>query len=461
MDEVSASGAGEEVSASGAGEAHARIGRIEAGLFLAAVALIFVRSHGVFLHPLAGWEDGTQGLAFYARRDAPPLHRYAGYVSVLPNLVDWLAVRLLPLRAVPYVQAWFALGIAALVVPATYRLLRCVFALPPRAAAALAMAAGAAPVGDFALVSNTEFAIWPMLAVLVLTSCGPVPRRPAALGFYMGWRILFAASNPVCVVVAPVWAALATIHRADRVALAAWLGLTAAEAAYLALGVGGAGHTAQGPASLTATAPASALAPALAIAIATLRLGVEKSLLDVALRSVLRVNGVHPAPWLLAVCAGLAVGGLAWLNQRGRRDRWRAIGEALLLPACAIAIALVCAIGRGAGHGDPTVLDSPRYHAVPTLLWLVALAVGGLRARRQLAGSRAALGHMAAVALLTAMALVWTKGLKAYRAQDASQSRRLERFLAATDAAIARGQAGPFDFPRVGADGDWSLHILP
>lgn len=76
---------------------------------LMAILILFVRSFDSFIHPISGWEDTTEGLNYYTSTGATILHSYAGYVSFLPNIVDWMLIKFLPLQAVPFGQAYFAL----------------------------------------------------------------------------------------------------------------------------------------------------------------------------------------------------------------------------------------------------------------------------------------------------------------------------------------------------------------
>ncbi len=173
--------------------------------FLCSAAILFLRSYRTFLHPVAGWEDATQGLNYYTSSSPTVLHFYAGYVSFLPNLVDWASVKLLPLQAVPFVQGYFALGTTACIAPALMSFLRNVVQWQPSHAAIAGIVITCLPWGDVAAISNAEFSIWSLLVILLLTSLNPV--KPSLLGIscYVLWRIAILASTPVAIVCAPTW----------------------------------------------------------------------------------------------------------------------------------------------------------------------------------------------------------------------------------------------------------------
>jgi hypothetical protein len=404
-----------------------------------AALVIFLRSIDTFLHPISGWEDATQGLNVATSPGAGLLHWYAGYVSVLPNLVNWAAVRMLPLQAVPFAQAYFGLAAAACVAAGVAGFLRHAAGWRPARAAAGGFCVACLPWGDVAAVSNTEFSIWPLLAVLLLTALNPVPNTMLGKAGFVAWRAGVIASIPVSVICLPIWLVLAWRGRRDAGRLPVYVCLAAATLAYLAFGVEHGGAHGMGVAGVLGGVGAA------------LRLATEKSLLALSVRDVLRVN--YGA--LNTVFAGLALAATAWglwrclpvRVQGGRSMRL----VALWLLALMLAVCMACGLGRGVANGEAFVLASPRYHYVPQILWLVIFAVvlGTVAGRWR--------APVMCVAVIAA-ALMWQKGWKSYQSDNREESRRISVFL--RDADAQHGQASEPRYARVRPDGDWSIILF-
>ena len=403
-----------------------------------AALVIFLRSIDTFLHPISGWEDATQGLNVASAPGAGLLHWYAGYVSVLPNLVDWAALRMLPLQAVPFAQAYFGLAASACVAAGVAGFLQHAAGWRPARAAAGGFCVACLPWGDVAAVSNTEFSIWPLLAVLLLTALNPVPATMFGKAAFVAWRVGVTASIPVSVICLPIWLVLAWRGRRDAGRLAVYVGLAAATLAYLAFGVEHGGAHGMGVAGVLGGMGAA------------LRLATEKSLLALSVRDVLRVNFGS----VNSVFAGFALAAAAWglwclpvRAQGGRSMRLAAVWLVGLL----LAVCMACGLGRGVANGPAFVLASPRYHYVPQILWLVIFAV--------VLGSVA--GRWRAPVMCVAViagALMWQKGWKSYQSDNRDESRRIGFFL--RDAEARRGESSELRFNRVRPDGDWSIVLF-
>jgi len=415
-------------------------------VFAAAALVILCRSLDAFIHPVSGWEDATQGLNFYSSDDAGVLHFYAGYVSVLPNVVDYLAVRWLPLVCVPAIQAWFALLVASSVAPATFGFLRNALVWPRRRTILAAVLVAVLPWGDVAAVSNTEYSIWAMLAVTLLTLFNPVPDHRTGAAGYLLWRMLFLSSNPVCAVAAPFWLGLAVVRRHKPNAVVVYMLLVATTIVYVRFGVG------HGP------TPAFHLNRVPTILDTALRLATEKSLLVLVLRDVLRTNlSALGIPTLLGLLLGTSML-IAFLHAYGRRDIMRAVAEIGIVLGWIALISLACAFGRGTGNGEAFVLASPRYHYVPQILWLLLMAIFASDVYRVAAQSRRR-RRILGIAVLACIFLMWQKGTKSYRSDNAVQSRAIAVFLATADANAKIGKHEYGRFGRVGHDSDWSIVI--
>ncbi len=201
-------------------------------LWLGIAAVLAARSWAHLDAPILGHEDGTIQLAFFFNQPdfAGIFRRYAGYVSLLPNLAGW-AASLLPLPAIPFALAGFALACATsslfLATTARWRFL----VASDRARAALALVLAALPLGKAYLSTNSVYAQWSLLLLLTLLVAGPAPRSRGGL------VALLAASHPLSAVCLAVCAGNLWLFRTRRDLLCnGWTAVCVA--LYLAVGVG-------------------------------------------------------------------------------------------------------------------------------------------------------------------------------------------------------------------------------
>jgi hypothetical protein len=161
--------------------------------------------HELLLDPTLRVEDGARVFAhFYAKRELAELFRFkAGYVPLLPNWVGYLSVRL-PVTLSPYFltivptllaiaafTSFFAAPFRVLVWDDRVRFVGCV---------ALALA----PVGQYLLVSHTDYSIWSALFLALLWAMVSPPRRDGlAVASFSAQQVLIWTS-PVSFVLAPI-----------------------------------------------------------------------------------------------------------------------------------------------------------------------------------------------------------------------------------------------------------------
>jgi hypothetical protein len=406
-------------------------------LFLLAALALALRSLDSFVHPIAGWEDATEGINIYGGPAGPVFHRYAGYLEALPQLLNAVVFRLLPLHLAPYAQAIIALLIAALLAPAGAGFLRQVFALPARRAAWIALTVSLLPVGGFAFVSVLNFAVWNLVALLMLSAAAPVPLGAFGRVWYVGWRVMALASTPVSAVMAPFW--LIRFIRANGIAeRLVFAALLSALCSYFAFAID---HSSTGLASRAPEAAATAL-----------RLAGDKSLFWLTLRGVFGINlGTPPLVITALGLFAVAIGIPALVLFRARDPAWPArhvLWPVVLTLAGIFLLCALCAAGRG-DHGAAFVLAAPRYAYIQRLLW--SFLVAGLVARlwpRTVRFRRAA-----AVCAIAAVASLNVHATKIYRTDNRVESAAVLGFLrkAETD------PSAPRRFPRVTQDGDWSI----
>jgi hypothetical protein len=134
----------------------------------AIVVVIFVRAPMLYLRPFLHAEDGLLFQYYYSHRAVADVWReYAGYVSMLPNTLAWLALGL-PVRAVPHVFAALA-GLCVALAFSSVMLARTLF---PSVAVRAVVAVGVAamPLATFAEVSMLADCSWSLVIAAALVS---------------------------------------------------------------------------------------------------------------------------------------------------------------------------------------------------------------------------------------------------------------------------------------------------
>lgn len=409
---------------------------------LMAILILFVRSFDSFIHPISGWEDTTEGLNYYTSTGATILHSYAGYVSFLPNIVDWMLIKFLPLQAVPFGQAYFALLAAAAIAPATASFFRKKLGWGRLTASGGAIAVACLPWGDVAAVSSTEFSIWSLLAILVfMAGSFPGPSVRAKL-VYLIWRVVIITSSPLSIICLPVWFASAWKARrlnADRLV---FLSLSMTTVTYI-------GYCISQP-TLLQTSPFNLLTATYS----AIRLATEKSLMSIVFREVFRINFTTlPIFWDVLVLAATVILLLRATPKTlvaQASVRW---GIFYLLSMMGAAV-LVCSLARGIGSA--LVLMSPRYHYIPQMLWLAIFTI--LIAEKARAPGKFS-RPLIFITVICAI-LIWQKGWKSYQSNNAESSDRLLAFLHKAQMEHSNGNLQPLRLKRNGSGGDWSVDLF-
>ena len=224
--------------------------------FLLALAIIVSRDPHAYLAPAALLEDGKYLLEYYRAERGPGavFRYYQGYVSLVPNLVGYLAAALPIWLALHVLQVAATLVTAlACAVPAARFFLPGALGGTERIVLVLLLAG--LPAANFALHQLTIYSIWHMLlAACLVVGAAHVSTRGQALAAFC---IIAAAivSHPAAVVLLPLLLFRAATGRGlDRLVFSA---LIAASLLYLILGIetpGGSGALSgpEGPAALAA-----------------------------------------------------------------------------------------------------------------------------------------------------------------------------------------------------------------
>lgn len=213
-----------------------------ATVFVIVTLIIFARSFNAFVHPILHCEDGTIMFAYYLSHTDPSSILRAqgwqmteGYVSLLPNAVGYLAVRLSPALA-PYSMSIYALLVSGFSMT-LFALRRFRSILPDDTLRRLACVILALmPIGDFAVMSSTTYSQWHLLMILLLLTAAPVPLSPVVRVLQLCFLVLAVASHPLSIIILPLCVVLLFIRRgaADRVIN---ISLIVAAGIYFSLGV--------------------------------------------------------------------------------------------------------------------------------------------------------------------------------------------------------------------------------
>lgn len=207
-------------------------------LLLCAVIAVIIASRDItaVAYPQLRVEDGRDIFAyFYSHHNLAEVVRFkAGYIPLVPNMIGYLLL-FLPARIIPYAFALVPLLFSALV----YSL----FSLPVyrwylgsdllRAVACLIFAF--APVFHLDIQISVDYIIWNCLLALILLSLPQLPNESFRLTVILILLSLLIWSNPLSIILAPLyaWRAFAG-HRNSRYL---YLFLLASLLAYQAVGV--------------------------------------------------------------------------------------------------------------------------------------------------------------------------------------------------------------------------------
>ena len=402
-----------------------------AALWSAGALICLLRNPLVFLHPIAGWEDGTQGINIYGHAGAPLFHMYSGYVQAWPNLIFRLVMFTIPLPYVPYAFGLSALIISAAILPACYLFMRNALQMDGSAATIGAVVIGVIPLGDWIMMANVDDSIWAVAAILILCAWNPLPGNPAGRIGYVTWRAISVATNPLALPVTFVWAAFLILARrqADRWV---WGALVAAALAYAVFGIEHRPDALQAPGLVCAQA---------------LRLASQSTLLALIPGTVFLGN--WPDLPLLAAVLAMALAMLAAVRKRPAEIAIFSLGLG--------AMCMICALGRGGQHAPSYLIYTNRYAYVQRLLWccMMASALCDVWSRYTAAFIR--LGMIAVCALLVVVQVVGKANVYAWG--DVATSDRLLAFLAESSNKLNAGGRGPFTLVRIDQYGDWSIVV--
>lgn len=329
-------------------------------------------------------------------RDAGKIvSHYAGYVSLVPQLIGW-STAWLPAAGQVHALAFAALLIAALSL-GWLASPRFAALLPdPRGRAFVALLLVLFPLGDAPLLCATMYAHWHLLWVVCLMTVAATPRTPQGRAGELLLAALCAWSHPLAVLCVPLFLARAW-WRGPGIERRHCLALALLPLIYLTIGLDGSGS-------------------------ATLRAGAWHGFVPLWTNSILPSLTLgpgraawwhaHDLPFALLAVPFIALG---WVCLRLPDLRALRATSALLL-AAALAISLATALSRWAGQ-QRLLVASPRYGYVPALLLLTWSSVVWLRA----AGQRVRLAG--ALLLVHALALNTYAGRLRYAVRPESRGR--------------------------------------
>ncbi|MFC1762666.1 hypothetical protein ACFL6U_11370 [Planctomycetota bacterium] len=177
----------------------------QVGVFIAILIILGIRSGKSIIYPPLRWEDGTHMLAFYFNSTNPAdiFRFYAGYISLIPNAIGYLATRF-PVIYAPYVMAWSSLVIAAygFYLISSSRFEWVISSLRLRIVIAILLSL--LPLGGLNYVLNLTYSQWNILFIVTLLLASPLPN-----GFRARlWEVLLVSlcifSHPLTIGLLPL-----------------------------------------------------------------------------------------------------------------------------------------------------------------------------------------------------------------------------------------------------------------
>ncbi|MBI3444879.1 MAG: hypothetical protein HY055_05875 [Magnetospirillum sp.] len=408
-------------------------GRLDLAYGVLAALVLVARSPDSFFLPALQAEDATQVLNFYVSHPETVFQYYAGYVSILTDLLGFGIVSLLPLSWVAHGCAWIALVFAAGAVSAVASHGSRNLGLSPMGGAALALVLPFSATYPVMMAATLFYALWNMLVWGAFLTLAPLRGGPIRRGLRLGAEALLLTANPVSALLLPCWAWRAI--RDVRAGRAYWPDL-------IRLGVVGLVCL-----LLTEPVPISAGDAAASFwtgATRILQLWLGGGVFEAAFGKTLHLRTLHHLGegWVIAMAVLVLTLSMALAGPTRRR-------HAGLLMTLSVAVLAVVALQRPEKI-EIVLSNARRYIYIPHLLAKATLVTAslspgnGIRRRLVVGGVLAILG--------------WGIVLD-YRPPSAAaqaEGRAVQAFLAQSEAAMAQGEAGPFILER----GQWSLRVI-
>ena len=413
------------------------------------VALVVgVRSYERVVYPTMQVEDGARIYAyFHDHRGFGHVFRFkSGYMPLLPNVLGYVSVRLPP-PAAPYFMAlaptlfsvfaytsFFFRRFRAVVADDGLRFLTCL---------ALALA----PVGQFFLVSHTDFSIWNALFCAVLWAWAPLPDGPWRAGSSLAAQQLFVWSHPISIVAAPINAAQVWFakSRGQRITQGAML---VGHALHLALGLD---H------SFTQRTVGARIGDFPRRLVEYEHRALARALFG--RRSLVWLE-THGGAWLVLAATLALLAGALWVALRDPRLRLSVVLAAYSLTGLAVAVA-ASRTGRQIDHGIRYIYVQSLFAAM-LIVFVVRGAWQAARWPARLALRRRRLAQFAPDAVLVALFALQNVSVGRFRANDgghnAARVADCMRRLAAHQA--ERGGPCGFSLTCTKSD-DWNIVFRP
>jgi len=179
-------------------------------LFTVVGGILFARYHTAYLYPVLHCEDGwwLVGNYIFSPQPEPFWRYYNGYISLLPNVVAYLASLFLT-GYMPYVLVGYAFVISVACYSILY--LRRFRPLIPddKLRAAICILVAFAPLGNHALLAGTAYSLWPSFGLmLLLIWASPVLNSHYQLSWHekglFVLLVLFIFTHPLSVLALPI-----------------------------------------------------------------------------------------------------------------------------------------------------------------------------------------------------------------------------------------------------------------
>lgn len=176
------------------------------GLFTLITIILILRCFNAVFYPILLCEDGTEMLAYYLNNPNPlEVFRFSrGYISLLPNILGFLATSLFPIYITPYIMVAFSLMIASasfsvfslrryriIVRDDTSRILICLI---------IALI----PLGNHAIMTTLAYSQWNIFILALLLIMAPLPTSNYVKVAQSIFIALAIFSHPISVIFIPI-----------------------------------------------------------------------------------------------------------------------------------------------------------------------------------------------------------------------------------------------------------------
>lgn len=171
-------------------------------LLLLIFLIIFLRATETLLLPELRKEDGTAIFAFfYNNRDPNTIFRFkGGYIPLLANIIGYTSI-FFPTRLIPYIITWTPLTFTLIAYTIFFSHKFRIYISSDLLRFGICLGIALNPIGQFHLISHTDYSIWNTLLILIFMSIIRFPKQYRFIYFIFYNMLIW--SHPLTIVILP------------------------------------------------------------------------------------------------------------------------------------------------------------------------------------------------------------------------------------------------------------------